>query len=798
MSIVRSPTNPSKRRFSSPTVDGTNDAERQLCDAVDATLSGVTRLLQQSVNENAKVKLQGTAASFLRANGIRLAQENADENAMGCAVGRGASGDKEAVLRTELVHCRDLLRKVDGERRYARKQWLRLQAEQEQRRTAMEAMHRYSTASHQRSLTLEQHVAEERQRRRQLEEQLDTLTQELMQLRRVLRALPGDLVTSISSPQSPSSSSFPSTTHSLSTAQLLVPDRRFEEAFRDKMNSIVYKRRYQRASALHQAASEQLEAFMMGQQDLQHVHLRAAYGDEGRLVSAGAVVDAAGTASVGFGDDVTDPPNGADSSSAASLASAVFWQSALDFPFQLPFSTATPQDALIKSLIYRSQFAEPLTQLREHTLRLSTRLKTTQDTALRTLYLTFNQALQNLGATPARAQCRSLYERQMSKMQRAHRELLYGLIEQVNHATMEIPEAERRTGGLCFSITARGGDAHGVQRRDAGCTAHESVSIEEYRSSQLKEQLTKLKLQSLETAAATLKETEATAAQCTAARQEAVQALQSLKKLTACIIASVRAQKTADEVVYDPLEDVTEPLTEDVLDDPRLVTKMTEATDLTLTYVRQLARNSSSSAATSRLQASSPRVRTNLGASVRLSSSLTFGRDSDREGTYGNIIDIHRRDDAFSEATEGKAGRGGAVLQGSKRSNEKRDAVVHDRRKSAPSSLSNTARRMRRKSVATANRRLTVPQLPAVPRTPTAPTAKRGTRGRPEPIDAAALHTPPLEIQKDSIISFSSPNQLQVVSRALKETGGRLDGSYPNPTVSIIELGFSENSIRLN
>ncbi|ESS69794.1 hypothetical protein TCDM_01522 [Trypanosoma cruzi Dm28c] len=48
---------------------------------------------------------------------------------------------------------------------------------------------------------------------------------------------------------------------------LLVPDRRFEEAFRDKMSAIKYKRRYDRARELHERRSEDVERKLMLMED---------------------------------------------------------------------------------------------------------------------------------------------------------------------------------------------------------------------------------------------------------------------------------------------------------------------------------------------------------------------------------------------------------------------------------------------------------------------------------------------------------------------------------------------------
>lgn len=820
MPVVNSPTSHGGELYSSTIIDDSNDTERQLCGAVDAMIADATRTLQQSAHESsAKVKLQGATTAFLRANGIRIAHENSEENTAGRVGSRdgggGGNGPADANLRTQLEHCRDLLRKVDSERRHLRKQCQHLQLEQERRRAEVEAVHRYSAESHQRSLTLERNAAEERQRRRHLEEVADTQTQELMQLRRVLRALPSDLVASLNSPKagagaaSASSSSAALAASTGETGQPLVPDRRFEEAFRDKMNSIVYKRRYRRAAGMHRAAQEQLEALLMEQHDPQNTLARWAFPAEVAVVDGAggrtrASVDETAAAAAGenaalaFAGDAEDRDGGAYSSKAAALASAVFWQSALDFPFQLPFSTATPHDAVIKSLVYRSRYAEPLTQLREHALRLTSRLKTAQDSGLRALYTSFVQALQRSGGGAQQAQCKALYERQMDKMQRAHRELLYGLIEQVNKAATDIPEMERgrgisSSGSATTAATAIGSQA--AQRRDVGCSAREPVSVEEYRTSQLKEQLSRLKLQSLEAASAALREKEAVAVQCATARQEALQALQSLKKLTTGVITSLHAQNSAGDVIYDPLSHVAEPLDEGVLDDPRLVTKMVEATDLTLVYVRQLARGN---AAAAKGCVSPPHTVSHA------EEEETAPAAARQKGGYGCIINIHHRNDGF-------AGASAAAVSSGRRTSltDTRRAHKADRRASAPASLNATVRSSRSNSAAAAReanvvrRRLNVPQLPAMAattRTPTAPTTKRGARGRPEPTEQRAVGTtpPPLfQEQREPLSVARAPTEAVKVAMAAN-TPSKTNSPAHNAAISVIELGFSDNNIRLD
>ncbi|KAG5473074.1 hypothetical protein CUR178_02992 [Leishmania enriettii] len=759
--------NPYGARRGCVVVDENSDAERRLCDMVDAAVATSSRALQHTLSDVSSNAAFAKAASHFRANEIRISFGDRDENALGTASPAAA----ESSVRAQLEHCRSLLRKVDSERRHMRHQCIWLQKEHELRRAEIQALHRYSAESHQRSLALERQVAEERQRRRQSQDEVDAQTEEVMRLRRVLRALPADFLRSIS----PSLSTGGALTDAV---QALVPDRRFEVGFRDKKNSIVYKRRYRQASAMHQAARELVETLMMEQQDPLQAAARWLYSDEGVPAAGATSAESAvqrerrgrGCGASSLFDSQSDgadeplPNTTINAAAASTLVASALVQSALEFPFQLPFSTATPKDAHIKFLVYHSAYAEPLTQLREHVLRLSSRLKTAQDAGLRALYTIFTQVLHLLGSAPTLAQWRFLYQRQMEKMQRAHRDLLYAVMEQANMAATQIPELER-AGGAGAAQRELAGSA--PQRRDVGCSAHESTTMEAYRSSQLREQLAHLKLHSLELEAAAQKAKEEMSRQCSSAREGALQALQSLKALAKCVVSSVRVQGGADDVVYDPFAQLLDPLTADVLDDPRLGTKTAEATDLTISYVRLLACNGAGGSRGKSAQ----RLCASPGAAP-LSSSRTPGADAEQDDALGSFLDISRT------ATGATASSYSPTAQLS-------------RRQSAPSALQTQRHRTCSSSSSHAARRVSAPQLPPVPRTKALSGRTKGGCKRQSSGAASSACFPPArgDISSAKTSAVPSPRNTINSQKDLSEE----NGSTPQATVTLIELGFRKS-----
>ncbi|KAG5472307.1 hypothetical protein LSCM1_03706 [Leishmania martiniquensis] len=754
-------------RLGSMIVDENSDAERQLCGMVDAVIATSNRVLQRTASDVNSSATVAKAASHFRANGILISSDNPDENALSAA----SPAATESSLRAQLEHCRSLLRRVDTERRHLRNQCIYLQKEQGLRRAEMESMHRYSTESNQRSQALERQVAEERRRRRQLQEEADAQTEEVMRLRRVLRALPADVLRSLN----PSPFTGGAWTE---VVQALVPDRRFEVAFRDKMNSIVYKRRYRQASAMHQAASEHLETLMMEQQDPLQVVERLPYVDEGvpavGATSAESVVGWEGRGRGGGASSLFESqcsqvddsrPDGLIHITAAStFAGSALLHSALEFPSQLPFTTTNPKDVHIKFLVYHSMYAEPLTQLREHVLRLSSRLKTVQDTGLRALYAIFTQLLHLLGSAHTLAQWRFLYQRQMEKMQRVHRDLLYAVMEQANMAATQIPELERAaSAGSAQRDLARGA----AERRDVGCSAHESTTMDAYRTSQLKEQLAHLKRQLLEAESVARKEKEEMGRQCSSARQGALQALQSLRALSKCVMSSVQVQGAADDAVYDPFAQLSDPLIEELLDDPRLGTKTAEATDLIISYVRLLA---CSGAGGSRGK-SSQRLCTAPGA-----APLSFSRMSGAEGTQGEVPKrLMEMDGTAIDPTTPSCF----------------PKARFSRRQSAPSTVQALRHRTRSSSWSRPGRRVSAPQLPPMPRTKAflsrakcggelqSSGAAASAHCTPATGNLSSPRTPPLSSLCNTTNSQKAPTEEK--------------GPTPQATVTVIQLGFRKD-----
>ncbi|XQJ28939.1 hypothetical protein NXY56_004973 [Leishmania guyanensis] len=771
MSAVNALPSPDGDRLGSVIVDENSDAERELCGMVDMMIATSTSALQRIAKDvtNSSTAFE-KAAPLFQANGIHIFSGEPDESASSTV----SPPAVEPNLRTQLAHCRDLLRRVDSERRHVRRHCIYLQKEHELRHAEIKSMHRYSMESHQRSLMLENQVAEERQRRKRLEDEVDAQTQEVMRLRRVLRALPDNVLKSLSP-------HYPADDAAAEVVQTLAPDRRFEEAFRDKMNSIVYKRRYHQASAMHQAASEQIEMMMMEQQDPLQVASRWPYVGEdvtavGATLTESVVKQEWRRSFNGASDLLESPSHGVGESqleetikptAASTLANCTLMQSVLAFPFQLPFTTATPQDAYIKFLVYHSAYAEPLTQLREHVLRLSSRLKTAQDAGLRALYTMFTRVLHLLGSSPAQTQWRSLYERQMEKMQRTHRELLYAVIEQANMAAIKIPELERIGGAAAARREHTGGVP---QRRDVGCSAQESTTMEKYRSSQLKEELARLKLHSLEVEAAAQKEKEEMTRQRSTARQDALQALRSLKALSKCIVWSVRVHGAADDAVYDPFAQLPDPLTEEVLDDPRLASKTTEATELTVSYVRLLAYSHEEGGRGKCAQPplADPRAAT-------LSSSQMSGKDVTREGVARDTTNI------FRTASGATASSSSPKAQSS-------------RRKSAPSAVQALRRRTRSSSSRYSDRRLSTPQLPPVARTPALSESTKDCCKRQSSGDAASAPFPPARggpslTKSSTVLSFH--NTVSSQEARVKESC-----STPQAAVTIIDLAFRESDVQ--
>ncbi|KAG5498596.1 hypothetical protein JKF63_02882 [Porcisia hertigi] len=755
-------------------VEENNETEQQLCNMVETMILTSTSAHQKSTSNVDSSLAFGRAALYFKANGIRIASGRASDDTSS----KTSSADSGSGLQAQLESCCDLLRKVDSERRQMRNQCIYLQKEHALRRAELQALHRYSTESHQRSLALERQALEERQRCKRLQDEVDNQTQEVMRLRRFLRALPHNFLV-------PQSSQQPTDGALVEALQTLVPDRRFEEAFRDKMNSIAYKRRYRQTKAMHQAASEQLEVLMMEQQDLFQVAVPWHFASEDMLAKNvlpnEPVVkrERRGSSSDTFhqsefplyGVDESRLDKSMNVGAASTLASRASLQSAQGFLFQLPFTPAHPNDAYIKFLVHHSAYAEPLTQLRDLVLRLSSRLKVAQDTGLGELYTTFTQVLSCFTPPHAQAKWRSLYERQMEKMQRAHRDLLYAVVEQVNTAATQIPELERRGAGGADLAQIKL-DNGAPKRRDIGCTAQESTTMEKYRSSQLKEQLVQLKLHSLEAATAAQQEKEEMVKQLSTARLGALQALQSLRALAKSVVCAVHKKDSANDTVYDPFAQLPDPLPEEELDDPRLTTKTAEATDFVISYVDMLARSDGGASRGSGAQ----QCRVGWGGAP-LSSSRTSGGDGARDAALEDIIDIPRA----------ALGSTAPSITSRKESS---------RRESPSSDVKPLNRGPRKSNVGRLDRRLSAPQLPPMTNSSEFK-GKQKTSGKRRNSCAAA---PPQHRSLRGEDLFSTATLAEpALGDTMKSQKVRVSGRgyKPQEVIAVVELGFCDNNIKL-
>lgn len=535
------------RLFTATFLDENNESERRLCNAVDAAISNMSRTLHdanEDLNNSSSLMNLKEQMSPMDMDKL-LASPNGEVFQPEPWV--SPTDSPEAAFRMQVQSYRDILRRVDGERRHLRRHCLRLMKEQDQTRGDIGTLQRYSTDSHQRAGNLERQLAAERQRRRVLEDKLDSETQEVMRLRRFIRSLPSDLL--------PDKSEFAPEDGVAS----IVPDRRFEEAFKDKMSRIVYKRRYRKASDLHRKVSEQLETLQMEQEDAEGSTVTVTTTDTAMLMAL--------RESSTPGDDFL----GSSGSTAFSMSNSI-----LEFPFQLPFSTATPEDAHVKSLIYHSKYAEPLTHARDHLLRLTSRLKVNQDSCLRFLYTLYLKTVKHL-STNAAGQLQPLFERNIEKLQRSHRDLLFGVVEHVNNFVTGVCSIEK--GERQISGRGTGGVGRAITRRDVGCSASMSTTMEEYRSNQLKDQLVQMKVRASEVALANQQSLQEAVLQRSTAQKVALASLNGLKQVSDAMTEVVQGSPLYSVISGSPFDGIDLSLTSDVLEDPRLPTKVGEAVD---------------------------------------------------------------------------------------------------------------------------------------------------------------------------------------------------------------------------
>lgn len=587
------------------------DAEVELTSQVDRLLSEVARTLHSASPPDAAAT-RAEAGPFLRAHGILLDDNTSQSRHAGNIpfdTARRHSGIKPigdeihltGTIRTELEHARELIRRLDSERRHYRKHALRQQQELQAARREQRLTQQRATESNRRAIQLETQLSTARHRNEEYECKLEDCTEELMKLRRFIRALPPAFAKAHMTLEEGGGK-----LEDIGDALGLVPDRRFEEAFNDKMAVIALRRRYKQAKTRHQEMAQRLEALSMTCEDApqytvgrRRMSLEVG-GSLGPSSSSSPTALFAGAEGDSYGTSLQ-----LAGSSAMPGTFLLQAQSVLEFPFQLPFSPATPQDAYLKSLIHHSAFAEPLMQAREGLLRLSTRLKTTQDNGLRALYAVLIDALRDMPSeSTTRKYLRHAFERQMEKQLHAQRELLFSLVAQVNEATRAIAEFEKGGGGGGASAWRPGGAAGRKQTRDVGCMAVDT-SDRDYRLYQAEEQLRLQRLRTLEAESTSHKRADEAMAEVKRAHQSTLQAVAQLEALGRSVLAASRMRrlqqgdaKGAGEL-FDPLREVGFPLSEETLSDPRLPVKLSEATEHLITYVRQLTHSGPSTGAAS-------------------------------------------------------------------------------------------------------------------------------------------------------------------------------------------------------
>ncbi|RNF12742.1 hypothetical protein TraAM80_00094 [Trypanosoma rangeli] len=339
------------------------------------------------------------------------------------------------IFQTYLEDCRDVLRMVDNERCFFREKALKMQNALEEE--SNEAKHlRLQLIESQRELRKAQRSAiAAKKREHEMAESLAAATEEQMRLRRLVRAMP----------------------RLKEELLLLVPDRRFEEAFRDKMCSIKYKRCYHRARELYEQRSERVERNQMAMED--------------SFVEGLTLGDlATSLGSTQFGGSFTLTSISSFPRASNSLSSQPLLDSGVkdlvQLPFQLPFSHVTEKDGYIKKQVQRSVYKVPLQKFREGIVRLSLLIKRTQDVGLRNLYGVMLESFRaGASASPSfLADPRKPFEAAITKLQASHLQLLYKLLELADSSVLMLlkneaennkrPPVSTRDVGCCVYLTA--------------------------------------------------------------------------------------------------------------------------------------------------------------------------------------------------------------------------------------------------------------------------------------------------------------------------------------------------------
>ncbi|KEG13027.1 hypothetical protein DQ04_01251000 [Trypanosoma grayi] len=455
-------------------------------------------------------------------------------------------------LHTQLEECRDLLRQVDSERRLYREKTVQLQRALDEEHHGQETLRNQIVGSQDELRKAQRKAIEVQQRLREMEEAMDTATEEQMRLRRFLRSMPMNK----------------------ERALTLVPDRRFEEAFRDKMSAIHYKRRYERARQLYQQRSEMAEGKQMAMEDT--------YTAEGADLPSLSLTGAQGLAALAL-PDVSSLANSTNNLSTSQWVSLRSVRDTLTFPFLLPFSHTTARDDYINTQVQRSTQKDSLARLREGAFRMCHRLKHVQDSGLHSMYGVLLEILRTHTSTSASmlVNPKKTFESVLEKMQHALREMLFEIVDLVNSAVMQIANREPR-------VAVK----QAVAKHDVGCSVYLGSTFD-MRLADIEAKLEAQRRKSAASESDLLAGTLNARNSGTMMRSKALLTLEQLLSLhkAFCTVAQA-ANSTCDNAapeLKDMFEELALAATDTALDDSRYETKVAEAVEADVRHAERLA-----------------------------------------------------------------------------------------------------------------------------------------------------------------------------------------------------------------
>lgn len=470
-----------------------------------------------------------------------------------------------ATVCVELEEAHQTIHRLGHERQIHRANTLRQQRDVETYREEVNRLKRRATDLQQQVTRLDSQLRTVQQVSQARVNQIDDLTVELMGLRRFVRALPPNFAQAYGTIEEN-----PKMAREVYTLLHLVPDRRFEEAFNDKMNAICYRKRYLAARAMYAGAAQWAEERLMEAED---TWLRDRSTEAGRTLQQ---IDQLTSRAKALACGSRYAPGGVG-------------HGLLGFPFELPFSPTSPQDDYIKSLIYRFKNPDALMLLRDGMLRLSSRLKHTQDCGLRSLYNEFMVCGRHVPNAKTRLSMQKAFERHLEKLQLAHRDLLFSLVGQVNKAVITIVEQEK---GVKVDVGDVVGKADRRCTRDVACSAQDTT-VSDFRLHKAEESLRLDRLRHLDRESEFMKALAAERANVAEMRQAACGVLDHLLSVDRAVIAALHlgaAKKRkwdAGSALGDPFHSIANRPKETAFDNPRFVTMVGDSADLLVSYIRQ-------------------------------------------------------------------------------------------------------------------------------------------------------------------------------------------------------------------